>query len=108
MEGLAHIARPVPQGEALERVSLILGLARQVTLESAASMHKARRVEVMSREVVEGVFIAASLLVHHVAETNGHIVSKVAKREERRLLRFIVLGKVLGRTVKRLLQRSHR
>jgi hypothetical protein len=56
VEGLAHTARPVPQGEALERVSLILGLARQVTLESVASMQKARRGEVMSRAVVEGVF----------------------------------------------------
>jgi hypothetical protein len=56
VEGLAHTARPVPQGEALERVSLILGLARQVTLESAASMQEARRGEVMSRAVVEGVF----------------------------------------------------
>jgi len=36
--------------------SLILGLARQVTLESAASMHKARRGAVLSRAGVEGVF----------------------------------------------------
>ena len=36
--------------------SLILGLARQVNLESVASMQKARRGEVMSRAVVEGVF----------------------------------------------------
>ena len=77
MEGLAHIARPVPQGEALDRVSLILGLARQVTLASAASMHKARRGEVMSRAGVGRVSIAASLLEPHVAETNGDIVTKV-------------------------------
>ena len=43
-----------------------------------------------------------------MAETNGDIVTKGARREAWKLQIYIVLGHVLGRTDKRQLQRSYR